>query len=963
SNMAFSIDKRNKQRIAGEHELDCLEFLKSCLDGTYSVVSQLVIRKNIYVDVMDADGNTGLLLASINQHKTVMSFLFDVGADVNHVNDECLNALHICILQYISGSNEIDNWEQAFLYNKPQNQEKNWPKYWDPLKSFFLREEADDAYVANINLSRQLFRKISGIHSTTSFQKQKHDVNEACVSPDQDILQYPAKISVIVFQEPELRPELVDMGETVQMLLEHGANPNSCEVPYFTLMLAVYSRNTQFVELLLKHGANPNASTEPADGGMTALHAVAMLPASEITLAMCKILLENGADPNIKTKAENEREIMEKAFGSNILEYDNEEEIKNGRTTLHCLCIRPDIKENKKILRTMCTLILQRSPANPNILHMGHTPLALAIRKGDVDLVTQFLSSGMVDPNHKLGPGLGVPLTFVFSNNCSSLDSNIKMEMINLLVEYGANPLKKVMEADFTGNSIEYIYNILGYNDEKNGKQNKNIKGKRKLTTKNKEIKPVNKNKKDKSGKKLKGKQNNEPIIGTEDLVNKLKDHMRQRILRFIQGFIIHELLRLETYSTPDISILPENIKKFIDMAANMLNPEDVLRCMWIIREFKHNYMTDNQALEILDLIVKFHGIQTEDYRQKYKDMISGQTKFWISLKEQEQKEKQNDPEEKEEKVEDKLQLFHKKRKKNSKLLNLTTPKIKEKIELEIEHYQWGISEGKYINEEKASADNIIKDLNSSLQCLSTFVNSVCLSEINIVFSLYVAIPELDTNQEETYRVCFECGRAQGIHLESCSNCELILFCSEHINDINILHNCNTISPWINKEREVQEYVKSDINIQQNGEYDKTTISLPMSEDITVEQEHVLVAEPEIISQESINDWKIKAVEKMKQMQKENTISEEAEETEEFVSIVESVSSDEPISEEPLQHTADEIKTKTITSETESKGKLVTDKQKKKDKIMRKESSKIERELMKDEEEKIKEVKENYKKG
>ena len=54
-----------------------------------------------------------------------MDILLNYGADVNHVNDEGLNALNLCILQHISEDHEIDNWEHAFLYHKQTTEQGN----------------------------------------------------------------------------------------------------------------------------------------------------------------------------------------------------------------------------------------------------------------------------------------------------------------------------------------------------------------------------------------------------------------------------------------------------------------------------------------------------------------------------------------------------------------------------------------------------------------------------------------------------------------------------------------------------------------------------------------------------------------------------------------------------------------------------------------------------------------------
>jgi uncharacterized protein len=100
--------------------------------------------------------------------------------------------------------------------------------------------------------------------------------------------------------------------ECVRVLLRHGANPNrgrdeSGETPLHHALAKWESDRRQLVELLLDHGADPNARTTPEvisfnywreakTRGETPLHRAAAV-ASEETI---KLLLASGGDPNIR---------------------------------------------------------------------------------------------------------------------------------------------------------------------------------------------------------------------------------------------------------------------------------------------------------------------------------------------------------------------------------------------------------------------------------------------------------------------------------------------------------------------------------------------------------------------------------------------------------------------------------------------------------------------------------------
>ncbi|RZC59869.1 hypothetical protein C5167_007171 [Papaver somniferum] len=82
----------------------------------------------------------------------------------------------------------------------------------------------------------------------------------------------------------------------VKMLLDHGANPNVASPELFRpLILAIYAKSWESVELLLQAGADPNA----VSCGSTPLIAAARAGRTDVV----KRLLEAGADPNYKMNA------------------------------------------------------------------------------------------------------------------------------------------------------------------------------------------------------------------------------------------------------------------------------------------------------------------------------------------------------------------------------------------------------------------------------------------------------------------------------------------------------------------------------------------------------------------------------------------------------------------------------------------------------------------------------------
>jgi ankyrin repeat protein len=81
------------------------------------------------------------------------------------------------------------------------------------------------------------------------------------------------------------------------MLIANRADPNSVArnaMAVCPLHSAAANRSCETVRLLLEHGANPNTKQH---GGWTALHAAAL----HNDLNMIRLLLDHGADPHVKS--------------------------------------------------------------------------------------------------------------------------------------------------------------------------------------------------------------------------------------------------------------------------------------------------------------------------------------------------------------------------------------------------------------------------------------------------------------------------------------------------------------------------------------------------------------------------------------------------------------------------------------------------------------------------------------
>lgn len=114
--------------------------------------------------------------------------------------------------------------------------------------------------------------------------------------------------------ESDLRQAALDgETETIKSLLAQGVSINAADERGWTALRgAVYVENAQVVKFLLDNKADPNIRTK--DDGTTALHQAALGDDIEIV----KALLKAGADPNIRDSFSGMTPLMEAAGLGNV---------------------------------------------------------------------------------------------------------------------------------------------------------------------------------------------------------------------------------------------------------------------------------------------------------------------------------------------------------------------------------------------------------------------------------------------------------------------------------------------------------------------------------------------------------------------------------------------------------------------------------------------------------------------
>lgn len=594
-NASFDVSKiiagdRSNFRQPGTYEQSCTKLLSKSSDGKSYEVDRIIQRFDLNPDLTDARGNSAVIYAAARDRVHTIKVLLNNGANIDLCNDEDLTALNICILRYLAVQNDVSDWESAFLPKTLTGTDGNNEIYeWharESLTSFnsskelfaftstdalhtseiFAHEEdsvtslqgkfkqlssacgvrdhqlpylcspdARQKYVLDTECQKQKSKKTPNKkskkkrpNSATKKSKTKKKTNSNSKSTDNEKPQEK--------MQKKIKSVKLDVIEyTIKHLLAIGSDPNKSQVPMPAVVLSVFTKNPNLVKGILLHQADPNAHTQ--EENMTALHVLVSLPPFEESLEICKALLENSADPNVRTSSLHWKNENKFVLGKKSCEVVDD----HGKTPLHLLALRPDFLNDKSNYLHQLALKLIASGCYANSYYLGHTPLTLAMLRANVPLVKCLLETGRVNPNQPLGEEMGVPLTvFILKRYANIQPSKICKQIYNLLVSFGANPFDQIEDV---GNAIEFMeMEHQTAAKAKSKKKDKKQKKKTKKSSKKSSSKTSKTSKKGKSSKLKSGKQGEIKRCLLEIARDVLAEHIQMKALRYLSDFVNFEL-------------------------------------------------------------------------------------------------------------------------------------------------------------------------------------------------------------------------------------------------------------------------------------------------------------------------------------------------------------------------------------------------------------------------------------
>ncbi|XP_042568379.1 ankyrin repeat and MYND domain-containing protein 1 [Cyprinus carpio] len=298
-----------------------------------------------------------------------------------------------------------------------------------PLGSVSWREKeaktvADsEQEVTNLETDENLERSIRSddptFDSACSMASFHIDVTEEIIQKSAEILCQTGTVTPTDTQETVrkialLKTEHRNRWTTIKLLLERGADPNASTVPMPVIFLAIKAAHVKGVRRLLECGARTDIPLLPEQKGLYPLHIAVGLSGAEGP-EITELLLHALADPDVKALDAHEVYELDKAFKIQHLiapgsvakfsEAPVELPQEGGRTPLHVACQRDSEYSNA---RDVVALLLSHN-ANPNNVWSGHSPLSLAISRGN-DLAVDELLAGGADPNLRLTRHVGSAL-------------------------------------------------------------------------------------------------------------------------------------------------------------------------------------------------------------------------------------------------------------------------------------------------------------------------------------------------------------------------------------------------------------------------------------------------------------------------------------------------------------------------------------------------------------------------
>ncbi|XP_063748384.1 ankyrin repeat and MYND domain-containing protein 1 isoform X2 [Eleginops maclovinus] len=240
---------------------------------------------------------------------------------------------------------------------------------------------------------------------------------------------------------------------TLKLLLERGADPNTSRVPMPVLFLAIMASDTEAVRRLLLCGARTDIPLPPERKGLYPLHVAAGLP-GPAGPRITELLLHAITDPDAQACDQSEIYEPDKIFkkAKEPLSSSESPHLKDGGTTaLHVACQRDgDYRNASKVVA-----LLLSHRASAELLWSGHSPLSLAIASGN-DLAVEELLKGGADPNTPLGRRVGSAFC-ALANIKYHLGGN-RATLLEMLAKAGADILMPVMVGNVLGTAVDFAH-------------------------------------------------------------------------------------------------------------------------------------------------------------------------------------------------------------------------------------------------------------------------------------------------------------------------------------------------------------------------------------------------------------------------------------------------------------------------------------------------------------------------
>ncbi|KAJ3652345.1 hypothetical protein Zmor_018320 [Zophobas morio] len=749
------VGQRHLFKNPGVYETSCTKFLEGCSEDSETKILSFIRTENVNPDICDVRGNTGVMLAAVQDKTNIIAALVNYGAKLDIMNDEGLTPLTISFLKYITFKFKVSDWEKAFLpETKPVSQDF---QQWCPADSLIsmygnllMNAKKDltpeqiqselgndsfgetltngaDSEVKESTVSQIDFKTIMMMMTSKSKQQYIFKVDYVYVphvKPEKEVKQKSAsnvKIKTAktkndkkkkknLQKKPEkpshqkkdnkqskideqIAIKMVAVKNTILTLLNYGSDPNIGEVPLKSIFLAVFADDSELMYGLLKNNADPNAIMPDED--LTALHIVVSLNPTHERLRMCEILINFNADPNIKTSANHWPDVGQQILGKVVNGVPSE-----GKNALHILCIREDFVNDPENLLALMASFLAFKGCKTNDLYLGHTPLSLAVLRANVNLIEFLLDTRLVDPHHVLGNDMGNALTVLILNRYVSwLPIEVKNVVATALVDNGLNPLNRVGTFENSIAFIEHEQHLA------------------KLEQSLSKVAAKPKKKGQKKEKKKKSKEKSKPLKNVSTPSNIPSTASLKKIYKKSSSGTSQKGKRSASQlkSTEDHIIEMSRKILFQHLQAKAVENLYILVLERLIADpmivVLTNFFTPQEALNIIPLLFKYGRLSLD------KLMFSAIYNF------------------------------------------LTFIKIQHNMDPELQEHE-------------------IEEIDKILKLKSMKTIKEVPRNANFI------LPEVDTDVKK-YTICYRCLQSEGKILVKCPSCELVYFCSEECNSLS----------------------------------------------------------------------------------------------------------------------------------------------------------------------------------